>query len=45
MWYFQRMLFYVETLHQFDNFFGRVYIRVKNPVNEQVSGQWLELYI
>ena len=24
MWNFQRMSFYVETLHQFNNFFGRV---------------------
>ncbi len=24
MWYFHRMSFYVETLDQFNNFFGRV---------------------
>ncbi len=26
MWNFQRMSFYVETLHQLINFFGRVYM-------------------
>ncbi len=27
MWYFQCMSFCVETLHQFNNFFGRVWLR------------------
>ncbi len=37
MWNFQRMSFYVESLHQFNNFFGRV------KTQPEVARKWLDM--